>query len=52
MEISNDFYEGKISEARQLRESAREYRSQGDYERAWELEASADQAEEQAEKFD
>ena len=52
MEISSDLYEGKLEEARQLRKSAEEYRNQGDYERAWELESSADEAEEQAEKFD
>ena len=52
MEIQSDLYEGKLEEARQLRKSAEEYRHKGDYERAWELEASADEAEEQAEKYD
>ena len=52
MEIQSDFYESKLEQADQLRKSAEEYRSKGDYERAWELEASAEQAEEQAEKYD
>lgn len=48
MDLGQDLYTQKMAESFELRKDAEEYRSKGDYERAWELEASADRMEDEA----
>lgn len=49
MHLNSNSYVGKMREARQLRKSAEEYRSKGDYAHAWELEVLADETEDTVE---